>query len=229
MTNRIRKKVELIRQCGANPSDNLSELDLKIHEMSPTGDYDEFDDFDLNSATANGNVNDCDLDVPDDTVVTEEIEILKDEMDLENIAGGDSGRILVVRTSEELEAYMNEPMIEEDVDPEELQETISRSSFTNANIRDAAEEFEELMDEPITIQDYSDDELITIQDYPEKSNVTHRPPSSQTNNGDIGKVRGQHTRPMQSRLTAPQKSSTKSLKPNKSTEAAQVSCLILRF
>lgn len=36
MKNRIRKKVELIRQCGASLSDNLSDLDLKIHEMSPT-------------------------------------------------------------------------------------------------------------------------------------------------------------------------------------------------
>lgn len=121
MTNRIRKQVELIRQCGANPRDNLSELDLKIHQMLPTGDYgfgDEFNDFDeMNSATPHENVNDCDYDVPDDSVLKQEQENI--EIDLENVADCNSGRVLVVQTLEELETYMNEPVIEEDFDLEE--------------------------------------------------------------------------------------------------------------
>lgn len=36
MNTRIRKKVALIRQSDANPEDNLAELDLRIHKMSPT-------------------------------------------------------------------------------------------------------------------------------------------------------------------------------------------------
>lgn len=81
------------------------------------------------------------------------------------------------------------------------------------------EELEEEMDEPIV-----------IQDYPEETNVTsHRSLPSHSNNHSIGKVRGQHTRPIQSRLAAPKKLSAKSLKSIKPMEAAQVRCLTLRF
>lgn len=72
------------------------------------------------------------------------------------------------------------------------------------------------MDEPIRIQYYSEES--NAQSNP----TTHRPPSNHTNSEGIGKVRGQHTRSIQSRLTAPQKLSTKSLESNYLMEAAQV-------
>lgn len=224
MKNRIRKKVELIRQCAANPKDNLSMLDLKIHEMSPMGDYGMID-FphelnDVNSSTdmQNNGGNDCDNEVPNDlddlnsetaiedlqnfgndasykvpndTVLSQE-EQNNNNKAPKNVAGGNRGRTLVVNTLQELEDYLNQPVIIEDVYSDEIVQT---------NIRDGSEELEDDINEP---QNYD---------------TIHRSISSFKN--FRGNARGKNSKLSSHLQNFKQKSTPQSLKTVKLVEAAK--------
>lgn len=118
MKNRIRKKVELIRQCGANPSDNLSILDLQIYEMSSVSDFQyDYDDLLPNEDGLYSNDNQEDIEnqmnIENQMYVEHrEQENASNETSLENM--DNSCHILVAETSEELDDYSYDQIIEED-------------------------------------------------------------------------------------------------------------------
>lgn len=138
MRNRIRKKVNLVQQCGGSIRSNLSELDLKIYDMLPICNYEVLCDFDnttdgvgfysegmnehdggefgepdveldFDDATANEGENEREF----DTEILGDQETV-DENGNDSDAVVDSIRTLTVDTPEDLQAYMEDSMIDED-------------------------------------------------------------------------------------------------------------------
>lgn len=159
MKNRIRKSVEMIRQVDASLKDNLSEFDFKLYSMSPTGFFGVLEDvtgeIEFNGAVQSAE--NCDDFVENDTDVSQyqrDSEIDPGCLDCED----ESRRVLVFKSTEELQAYMDTPMIVDD--EEESDEIIRASTSTGTN----AEEY--------------GNETITRQDYPEESYESVNLPSS---------------------------------------------------
>lgn len=130
MVNRIRKKVKLIRQCGGHLQDNLTNLDLKIHEMSAADDYNvESQLEDIDFSHSNGNL-ECDT-------LSHEQENIKVEGSSQDNSVDRSSIILVARSAEELSRDWDDTMIVEEADdiienPNDYTE--ESSEFVNQNI-----------------------------------------------------------------------------------------------
>lgn len=118
MKNRIRKKVEIVKQCNANPSDNLSDLDLKIHEMSPNDECDVPLVFnDLNWDNSGGNAVYSDNFQGEENIIdTQEENHMNNVTDTENFGIPTSSQISEVHNLEEPEDNMIDEEIYDDIE-----------------------------------------------------------------------------------------------------------------
>lgn len=196
MTNRIRKRTELIRQCGGDPRQNLNQVDLKIHDMTDVGhccnDENIFDDME--------DVCDDDQDVRDNTSVKEEQALEHPEDTGSCMSAFDEPWEDFVSQNEELIVTEDGNFSETDVKTSELigleivyddETTTNRSSFVkiiggsvhDENIEGATVDFYKQTDQT--------GNFVALQNFTEID--SHHPTSSKTMTQSFSNVRSQNT------------------------------------